>query len=80
MISSCYQWRANGSNMGKVQTSSTIPHCSVFTVFPIPLHAKNVFRIEKTGTLLFCSVLLSDKIATALEQFKAEIDRKLRTI
>ena len=37
-------------------------------------------RIEKTGTLSFCSVLLSDKIRTALEQLKAENGRKLRTI
>ena len=46
----------------------------------MPFYAKNVFRIEKIGTLLFCSVLLSDKTRTALEQFKAEIGRKLRTI
>ena len=37
-------------------------------------------RIEKTGTLLFCSVLLSDIIRAALEQFEAEIGRKFRTI
>ena len=37
-------------------------------------------RIEKTGTLLFCSVLLFDKIRTASEQCKAEIGRKLKTI
>ena len=48
-------------------------------VFFIPFHAKNVLRIEKTDTL-FCSVLLSDKIITALEQLKAEIGTKLRTI
>ena len=47
---------------------------------PIPFHAKHVFRIEKTDPLLLCSVLLSDKIETALEQFKAEIGWKLRTI
>ena len=35
---------------------------------------------KKPGTLLFCSPLLSDKMRTALEQFKAEIGRKLKTI
>lgn len=50
------------------------------TVFPVPFYAKNVFNIEKTGTLLFCSVLQPDKVRTALEQFKAKIGRKLRTI
>ena len=49
-------------------------------VFPRPFHAKNVFRIEKTGLLLFCGILLSNKVETALERFKAGIGRKLRTI
>ena len=41
------------------------------------MNAKNVFRVEKTGTLLFCSVLQSNKIRKALKQFKAEIGKKL---
>ena len=41
----------------------------------MPFYAKNVFRIEKTGTLLFCSVLLPDKRRAALELFKVEIGR-----
>ena len=40
----------------------------------------NHFMQKKPGTLLFCSPLLSDKMRTALEQFKAEIGRKLKTI